>query len=204
MKRSVTVASACVAASAVLSGCGIRPDAAPRDLPANERLVTDDATPGGSDAAGGNRIYLVDPGEDRLLRSVPREAATGAELIEVLLAGPNDDELAAQYSSVIPAGTKLLSARSQGQVLTIDLSSEITEITGQNLAQAVAQIVYTASELDGIEAVQLRVENEELTWPTASPGSTSATLRIYDYPNAIVTTQPDYPALPVTPTAATS
>lgn len=179
-----------------LTACGIQPDAAPRDLPEEERAVAIGVTPSGSDAAGANRIYLVAPGQERLLRAVPREATTRAELINVLLAGPNDDELAEQYSSVIPPETELLSARKQGQVLTINLSAEITELTGGSLALAVAQIVYTASELDGVEAVQLRVENNELAWPTSNTGTTTGPLRIYDYPNAIVTSQPAFPVVP--------
>ena len=151
----------------------------------------------GSDAAGANRIYLVAPGEERLMRSVPRQATTRSELLDVLLAGPNDAELAEQYSSFIPSTTELISARTQGQVLTINLSGGITELSGQNLAQAVAQIVYTASELDGIEAVQLRVDNEELAWPVwPSLETTSGPLRVYDYPNLVVTSQPDFPTVP--------
>ena len=183
-------------AALTFSACGVQPDAAPRDLPEEERTIAIDVGPSGSSAAGANRIYLVAPGEERLLRSVPRQAETRAELIEILFAGPNDDELAAQYSSFIPPTTELISARTQGQVLTINLRGGIAELSGQNLAQAVAQIVYTANELEGVEAVQLRVDDEELAWPKASGETTSDPLRIYDYPNLVVTAQPEFPTLP--------
>lgn len=195
-RRRVRALAGWVVVAGALVGCGVQPDAAPRDLPEEERTIALDVVPAGSDASGANRIYLVAPGEERLLRSVPRQAATRAELIEILLAGPNDDELAAQYSSYIPPSTELLSARTQGQVLTINLSGGITELSGTNLAQAVAQIVYTASELDGVEAVQLRVNDEELAWPKLSGETTSEPLRIYDYPNLVVTAQPAFPPVP--------
>lgn len=179
-----------------VTGCGVQPDAVPRDLPEEERTIAVDVGPSGSDASGANRIFLVAPGEERLLRSVPRQASTRAELIEILLAGPNDDELAGQYSSYIPPSTELISARTQGQVLTINLSGGIAELSGQNLAQAVAQIVYTAAELDGIEAVQLRVDDEELSWPKANGETTSDPLRIYDYPNLIISAEPEFPTVP--------
>lgn len=191
---SVHVLVAAIAAAVTGVACGVQPDAMPRDLPEEERTIA--VGPAGSDAAGANRIYLVAPGEERLLRSVPRQASTRAELIEILLAGPNDDELAAQWSSFIPPSTELLWARTQGQVLTINLSGGITELSGRNLAQAVAQIVYTASELDGVEAVQLRVENEALAWPRSSGETTSDPLRIYDYPDLVVTAQPEFPTVP--------
>lgn len=178
------------------AACGVQPDATPRDLPDEERTIAIDFGRPGSDASGANRIFLVAPGEERLLRSVPRQASTRSELIEVLLAGPNDDELASRYSSYIPASTTLISARTQGQVLTLNLSGGIAELSGQNLAQAVAQIVYTAAELDGIEAVQLRVDDEELAWPKASGETTSEPLRVYDYPNLVITAQPDFPTVP--------
>lgn len=185
-----------VLALVALTSCGVQPDAAPRDLPEPERELPLDAATAGSDASGAERIYLVAPGEERLLRSVPRQASNRTELIEILFAGPNDDELAEQYSSFIPPTTEVLTARSQGQVLTLNLTGGITELSGANLAQAVAQIVYTASELEGIEAVQLRVDDEELAWPKLNGETTSEPLRIYDYPNMVITAQPDFPTVP--------
>ena len=194
IRRSFVVS---IAMSGLLaSGCGISPDAAPRDLPIGERDLATASAVTGSDATGADRIYLVAPGDDRLLRSVPRQATTRSDLIEILLAGPNDTELANQYSSFIPPSTALISARIQGQVLTINLTGGIAELSGQNLAQAVAQIVYTASELEGIEAVQLRVGDVELAWPKANGETTSDPLRVYDYPNFVITAQPDFPTVP--------
>ena len=193
MNRRPVVAAALLV---LLVACGVRPDAAPRDLPVEERDVSVEIVAAGSDASGANRIYLVAPGEERLLRSVPRQAATRFELIEILFAGPNDDELAAQYSSFIPPTTELISARTQGQILTIDLSGGITDLSGANLAQALAQIVYTAAELDGVEAVQIRVDDQELAWPRGNGETTSDPLRVYDYPNFVITAQPDFPPLP--------
>ena len=34
------------------------------------------------------------------------------------------------------------------------------------------------------------------TWPKASGATTSDPLRIYDYPNLVVTAQPEFPTLP--------
>ena len=47
------------------------------------------------------------------------------------------------------------------QVLTLDLSEQFTTVVGQRFIAAVAQIVYTATDLDGIEAVSFRVEGED-------------------------------------------
>ena len=179
-----------------LGACGIQTDSAPREVPVEERALASGGSAAGTDASGADRIYLVAPGEERLLRSVPRDAALREDLITILLLGPNDDESAAQYSTFIPPSTQLISARSKGQILILDLTNEIADLTGQSLSQAIAQIVYTANEIDGIEAVQLKVEGEDLAWPKSDGDTTTDPLRIYDYPGFVQTAQPAYPALP--------
>lgn len=184
-------------AALVMTSCGIQTDSAPRNLPDSERGPAAAGSSSGSDASGADRIYLVAPGDERLLRSVPRDAALREDLMQILLLGPNDDEIAAQYSSFIPPDTQLLSARSKGQILIVDVTGEIAELTGQSLSQAIAQIVYTATEIDGIEAVQLKVDGLEVAWPKPNGEITADPLRIYDYPNFVQTAQPSYPAVPV-------
>lgn len=182
-----------VALGLVGTGCTIDPDDVPRDVPDAERSLA--LVGEGSEAAGGERIYLIGPGDDRLLRSVPRDAVTRDELMRTLLRGPNDDEIAARYSSVIPPTTELLSIRTQGQLLTIDLTDELTELNTPALVQAIAQIVYTASEIDGVRTVRITVDGEAREWTTAD-GSSRTDLQTFDYPGFVQTAQPAYPAPP--------
>ena len=103
-------------------GCGIQTDSQPRDVPEDKRELRDpDAST--ANATGAGRVYLVGPGEQHLLRSVPREAVSRQNLMEVLFLGPNDDELSAQYSSAIPTGTELLSTDSKGNVYTTEVGT---------------------------------------------------------------------------------
>ena len=198
--RSTPTAALAVALVALLLGaCGIQSDSAPRNVPDGERALDNSSTSRGTDASGADRIYLAAPGDDRRLRSVTRDAASPQDLIKILLLGPNDDEKAAQFTSFIPPTTELISARAQGQFLILDLSEEITELTPQSLMQAIAQIVYTATEIDGIEAVQLKVNDQQLSWPKPNGDTTTDPLRIYDYPNFVQTAQPAYPAVPASP-----
>ncbi len=184
-----------VAAALVLTAsCGVQPDASPRDLPdAEQGLETPDES-SGDIAAGADRIYLIGPGDDRLLRSVQREADSASDLVRTLLRGPNDDEIEAQFTTAIPSTTQLNDATIQGQNLTVDLTPDIIELDTQSLVRAIAQIVYTATELDGIETVQIEIDNERLSAPTPGGDTTTAPLRIYDYPGLIQTSQPAFPA----------
>lgn len=190
LRRPLAAAIALV----LLAGCGVRPEASPHDVPEDRRPVRGPSS--GSDAAGAERIYLVEPGEDRLLRSVPRDASTPEDLIEILLRGPNEAELDAEYSSAIPSTLELLGAHPQSPFLYLDVSEQLTELSGQGLVQALAQIVYTASELEGIDQVQITVRGEQISWPRANLESTTGPLRVYDYPAQVRTAQPAYPSVP--------
>lgn len=195
-RRRAVIGLVAVALAGLLAGCSLQPEAEPRNVPQEEQGLIVLDVGGGSDAAGGARIYLVGPGESGLLRSAQRDARTARNLIEILLQGPNEDELAAQYSTAIPRTVDLLSARLQSRVLQIDLSPEITELTGPGLIQALAQLVYTAAEIEEVTAVEILVEGSPLSWPTGTGRSTTDPLRTFDYPGAVRTSQPAYPAVP--------
>ncbi|MDW3212755.1 MAG: GerMN domain-containing protein [Ilumatobacteraceae bacterium] len=187
---------ALLASALAIAGCGLSPDAAPRDLPADERTLVPAQAATGSQAEGPDRIYLGAPGEERLLRSVPRDAVSRQDLIEILFAGPNEDELDQQYTTFLPANLELLDTFKQGTILFLDVSDELTELTGQPLSRALAQIVYTAAELDGVERVQITVDGNPVSWPRPVGGNTASTLSIYDYPNFAQSSQPAFPGLP--------
>lgn len=180
----------------VSSACGVSPDAAPRDLPEGERTLAASQTATGGQAEGPDRIYLGAPGEDRLLRSVPRDAVSRRDLMEILLAGPNETEIEQQYSTFLPASLRLNTTLKQGPLLFVDVSEELTELTGQPLSQALAQLVYTATELDGVDRVQITVDGSSVSWPRPVGGNTAAPLSVYDYPNFVQSAQPAFPAVP--------
>lgn len=186
-----------IAALAVVAGCGVQPDAAPRDVPVEDRSLTPASDVAASDASGESRIYLVAPGDVRQLRSVPRNTGNQVELLSSLIAGPSEAESAAQLTTAVPADLQIIAARPVGSVLYVDVSSELTELTGDGLTLAVAQIVLTGVDISGIETVQLTVVGERFPWPRADGTTTTGLLRIYDFPGVYAWAQPAYPALPL-------
>jgi hypothetical protein len=179
-----------------LMACGVQPDALPRDVPAADRSLSPANDVASDDASGESRVYLVAPGEVRQLRSVPRQSTSQVELLDILAAGPTETESAAQLTSAIPPDVTILAARPVGSVLYVDLSAELTELSGDGLILAVAQIVLTGVDIDGIETVQITVDGERFPWPRADGSTTTGLLRIYDYPGLYMWAQPSYPALP--------
>lgn len=183
-------------------GCGVEPEAAPRDLPEDEQDLNVSGPATDTEATGASRVYFIGPGEERLLRSVQREASSETELMEILLQGPNAEEAQAQYDTAIPATTELLGeATTLAGVLTVNLTNDIEELDTRALIQAISQIVYTASEWETVDSVQIEVEGQRLSAPIPGGNATTRPVQIYDYPNSVITSQPAFPAAPLTGTA---
>lgn len=196
MRRVDRFAPITVVAMALVTGCGIRPDAAPRDIPIEDRSLPASPISAAGASGGDARIYLLTPTEPRQVRSVTRSTGTRDDLLAALVAGPTDGELSLPLSSALPAELEVLSTRSVGSVLYVDLSSAIAELSGSGLTLAVAQIVFTATDIAGVDALQLTVDGQRFPWPRPDGATTTGLLRPYDFPGYAVSAQPDYPVLP--------
>jgi len=199
MRRLVALT---VAALTALAGCSIQPEAVPNDLPAERADVFGEPATGGV-AAGTNRIYLLAPPDveaPQRLRSVQRDVQTDPEsVLDSLFAGPNADEREAQLDTAIPSDVDLIDARPVGQVLTVDLNDVFDDLTPDGLRLAVAQIVSTATDIEGVQSVQLRIDGEDRVWPLGNGELTDRPLTQYDYPGLVESSQPAFPAIPSPP-----
>jgi Sporulation and spore germination len=188
-------------ASAVLAvaGCSIQPDAAPRDIPEEDRGVFGADVATGGEAAGSNLIFLlapVDPDEPQQLRSVLRDVPSSPRaVLGSLLAGPNTSEQNDDVTSALPADLLVNSVRIFGRVATIDVNNALDELDAVDLRLAVAQLVLTATATDGVDAVQIRVDGEDRVWPRGDGELTERPLSPFDYPGLVESTQPPYPAI---------
>jgi spore germination protein GerM len=82
----------------------------------------------------------------------------------------------------VPEGTQLHSAVLDGQgTLSVNVTAPLLGAAGAVLADAVAQIVLTASRAGGVRRVRLLVDGEPQDWPTGSGASTRDPLSIYDF-----------------------
>jgi spore germination protein GerM len=185
----------------VVASCGISSDAGPREVSqADQQNLGGVADLPGGVATGTARIYLLapsGPGRSSALQPVARDVAElPMNVLEALFLGPNVDELAKQFRTAIPVGTRVLSARPQGTTLRVDVSKELLQLSGDDLVDALAQIVFTASDLDQVTAVQLLVEGASQQWPAGNGELQSAPLTVYDFPGRVTSSQPAYPAFP--------
>jgi hypothetical protein len=188
-----------IAAVVVIQACGIEADSSPRDIP-DDQLVESDIEVSGDEAVGASRVYLLapsDPDEPSRLRSVSRDVSNDAEeLLTSLFSGPNNDEQEEQLGTALPREIELLSARTVGRVLTIDVTDVFGELTTGALRLAIGQIVVTAAEIDGVDAVRVRVGGVTQIWPAGDGELTELPLTVYDFPGLVESTQPPFPAIP--------
>jgi len=179
-----------------VAGCSIQPNSAPRDVPEAQRPQLD-TEPDAGQAIGAGRVFLLAGGSaETRLRSVPREAEPGAPIIQSLLDGPNEGELDDGLQTALPPGLELYSARPTGSTFTIDLSDELLNLNSAQLRVAIAQLVFTASEIDGVSDVRILVDDTPRTWPDGRGTLRSSALSVHDFPDVAETTQPPFPAIP--------
>jgi spore germination protein GerM len=160
-------------AVAVLAGCGLPDDETPRDLAADDlppdllapQPAASPTTPDGAATGQPVKIYLL--GRERL-RGVQRDVTLGAgpaKVIRRLLEGPTRTERRQGMRTAIPDGTTLLASALRNDVLTIDLSNDIDSVQGEQQQAAIAQLVFTATELLDVESVRFKIDGEQTDVP---------------------------------------
>lgn len=190
---------ASVSALLLLSACAIQVDETARPVPERERgIIGEQVT--GDEAAGSNRIFLIAPqtGDgDTRLRSVRRNVVSDPEeIFRTLIAGPNDTERESGLVSFLPDGIELQSARLRARTLTVSVNDVFDGLTPEALRLAVAQLVATANEIEGVENLLLQIDGVNSSWPLGDGQNTDRRLTIYDYPGVVESSQPPYPAIP--------
>jgi hypothetical protein len=188
-----------LAAALGLGACGIGDDSQPRDIADADRPnpVESTVTPQPGTAASG-RIFLLAPDRPGHLRPSTRNVGDSAgERLRSLFGPLSTAETSARLGTAIPAGLQLLSANRRADgTLVVDVSEQLLDVVSTALIEAVAQIVFTASEAPGVERVLLLVNGRSRQFPAGDGSVVSTALTVFDYPGFIETSQPDFPAVP--------
>jgi spore germination protein GerM len=195
------IAAACLAVVA-LTACGISDDDAPRMIPEGNRpaLVAPAAQASGT-TTGRDRIYLLAPeatNDTRQLRASTRDVGDSAtQRLTSLFGALTVAETSNRLRTAIPEGLQLRSAVVQADgTVVVDVTDQLLSLPRGSLVDAVAQIVFTASEVPGVRSVELRVNGQNLQWPAGDGELQGKPLTVYDYPGFVESTQPDFPAIP--------
>jgi Sporulation and spore germination len=202
--RGVRTLLGLVLLTTAVSACSISTEGTPRVIAERDRQdLRINVDPSGGAAVGSGRIYLLAPevtGEARTLQSVARDVVdTPIAVLGSLFEGPNSDELQALLRSAIPPGTHLLNSTQNDSQLTLNVSSELQQLTGEALIDGVAQIVLTASEINGVSSVFIAIDGVNQQWPAANGELQSDALTRFDFPGLVASSQPAFPSVPSPP-----
>lgn len=99
-------------------------------------------------------------------RDVSAAEDPAQQAVELLLEGPTDDEVAGlpAISTGIPDGTEALGASVEDGLATVDLSDEFDDGGGSfSMFARLAQVVYTLTRIEGVDAVEFQIEGEPVT-----------------------------------------
>jgi hypothetical protein len=105
-------------------------------------------------SAGDPKLFVVH-------RAIPATEGIGAAAVDELLAGPESIESAADVSTAVPDGTRLLGLNIANGLATVDLSSEFESGGGSlSMQMRLAQVVYTLTQFPTVKRVQFQLDGE--------------------------------------------
>lgn len=178
-----------VAALVLLAGCRVPDDSSPREIPPDQvpfDLLAPSSTVPQSTlpvATVDSTIYLRDG--DHLVavkRSVPAPLLVGT-LLSALVQGPTQDEAAKGYTSSVGPQASVLNAQVTDATAVIDISDAFSGIGVQEQIVGLAQIVYTATELPGVQNVRIQLNSQPASVPRGDGSATIDPLTRADYPS---------------------
>ena len=193
---------ATLALAGVLVSCGIDSDTSPRPIRDSDRPdITTPAAPSAGPTIGTDRIYLLapeSPNDVQRLRPAQRNVGDSAtQRLQSLFSALSIVETSQRLRTALPDGLHLHTAVLQASgTLIVDVSDELLDLTSTNLIEAVAQIVFTASEVRNVQRVDLLVDGRARQWPASDGELQTGALTVYDYPGFVESTQPAFPAVP--------
>ncbi len=167
----------------VLGGCGVPAEPTPRDIPVDQvpfglsgATTTTTSRPVPSATA---TVFLVKG--DRLLpvrRQLPAPV-TPAAVLAALAGGPSPSDSAHGLRSALVTGVML--ERLAGGTATVRLDRELVAGDVREQILALAQLVYTMTELPGVQAVQFTFDGRPAEVPTAEGNLKAGTASRADY-----------------------
>ena len=115
-------------------------------------------------------FILVDRGgaivREKVSRKIPVSNSPMTDALQALIGGPNNEEKGKNLISLIPPGTRILSATVRGDTAYISFSEDFQYNTYgvEGYAGQVRQIIYTATEFSNVKNVQILIEGRRVDY----------------------------------------
>ncbi|WP_432534548.1 GerMN domain-containing protein [Kineococcus arenarius] len=162
MRGRRTTAAWVAALVAGLAGCGV--DAQEEPTTVALPVATTPTTAGSSSGAFVLRVYFVRG--NRLVAVTRRtDTATPQTTLDQLVSGPRRSEVADEVRTAV-APQDLAATPDPAGGVVVAAGRDFTNVGGANQLLAVAQLVWTLTELRGVEHVRFTVEGQQVEVPT--------------------------------------
>ena len=168
----------------VLAACGFPTEDAPAAIEVEELTApTAESTPPEVPIDTITVWFARDGRLAATTREVPLPVEPDA-VVGVLGAGVTDDEAEGGLRSAIPSASMLLSASTARGTVTVQLSAAFAEIPVGDQSLAIAQIVFSLTELRGVGRVRFEIDGEPIAVPLPDGTSTEDSVSRDDFVDA--------------------
>jgi hypothetical protein len=166
----------------VVAGCRVPDDGSPREIPKDQvpfDLLSEPTTAPPSTSpipTAESTIYLVQG--DHLVgvkRFVPAPAGIGSAL-SALVQGPRAEESAQGISSSVGPQASDVQSQIQGATAIVDITDAFLGIGVQEQVTGFAQIVYTLTEVPGVQDVRIQLNGQPASVPRGDGSATTEPL----------------------------
>jgi spore germination protein GerM len=163
-RRRAAVLLGILSLAVLAAGCGIDPQAAPEVLDVDPLPP---ATAEVTDNRAGPRLVLWFVEGGRLV-PVERSAAEPdpATALDLLAEGLTAEEAAAGLTTAITEQPLTVAEQGADDVLVVEVTPAFTGVAGADQLTAVAQVVWTVTGFDGVDAVRFATDDSPLEVPT--------------------------------------
>ena len=115
-----------------------------------------------------NNIYLLDEysylGKTEVVVNSKTIEDKVKELVEVLInGGVGENKIPNGFKSILPSGTKILSVKYEDNLIKIDFSKDLLNISKELEEKMIEALIYTITSVDEVEKVIIYVEGNILT-----------------------------------------
>ena len=178
-----------VLVTVLLAGCGIPTGAAkpiPRaDVPFHllDPITTSTTSPQGPPPVGvAETVYLVSPEAHLVpvLRDVPAPGNL-TQIVGALLEGPTASEQALGITTYVSGSRTQVSVSVSAGVATVDFAVNPVQLLGPDQTLAIAQVVYTVTQISGISGVVFLIGGQPKSVPVASGAQVPGPVSRLDY-----------------------
>jgi hypothetical protein len=160
MRRAVVLVALCLLAPCTTTQVHeVTPDELPAGLYAEGRGMPD------TERTRARVILFMLEGNrlERVARTGTSDMRPEELVLRALLSGPTSDELAEGLRTALPPAVELTSVSVGSRVADVDLNAAFETADREEHLRRVAQVVYTLSELDGIDSVRFFTDGQLLT-----------------------------------------